>query len=87
MLDNRKSRQTLSPDVGSWEGRVEGGGVPDEMVVPEEALGATSCYKIESKNIRFVYCVLYSTHIRGHRREGQNPTGSLQKHPLRAGGA
>lgn len=38
---------------------MEGGGGPDEMVVPEEALGAASCYKVGSKNIRVVFPVLY----------------------------
>ena len=44
-------------DHGKAEWKV--GGESDEMVVVEEALGVASCYKITSKNIRFVYRVPY----------------------------
>ena len=50
-------RETRMSDHGKEEWK--GGGESDEMVVVEEALGAASCYKITSKNIRFVYRVLY----------------------------
>jgi len=56
------------------------GGRPEEIVVPKEALGAASCYKIASKNIRFVYRVLYVCPGAMEERcenETHNSTGSL----------